>query len=193
VAKITPKQLHGPWATGHALDVHSTGSEFLGYDEYGHEQFDTKRTELGELLYRVKYKGDDAALDELVSIMADFVKSKRLAVDMIVPVPPTRPRRVQPLFKIAHALGAKVKTPVVRNAVKKTGGSELKNLHGYEERRQALEHVITADSKLVAGKRILLLDDLVRSGATINAVAEQLTSAGATEVHILAITQTRRQ
>ncbi|MEW6683619.1 MAG: phosphoribosyltransferase family protein [Nitrospirota bacterium] len=193
MAKINPKQLHGPWATGYALDIHSTGSEFIGYDEYGHEQFDTKRTEIGELLYRVKYQGDDAALDELVSTMADFIRVKRKAVDMIVPVPPTRARRVQPLFKIADALGAKIKTPVVRNAVKKTGGSELKNLHSYEERRQALEHVIMADSKLVTGKRILLLDDLVRSGATINAVAEQLTSAGATAVHVLAITQTRRQ
>lgn len=193
MAKINPKELHGPWATGYALDVHSTGSEFLGYDEYGHEQFDTKRREVGELLYRVKYKGDDAALDELVGIMTEFIKSKRIALDMIVPVPPTRVRRVQPLFKIADALGAKVKTAVVRNAVRKTGGSELKNLHSYEDRKQALEHVITADSKLVTGKRILLLDDLVRSGATINAVAEQLASAGATAVHILAITQTRRQ
>ena len=65
---INPKPLHGPWATGYALHVHSTGSEFLGYDQYGHEQFDTKRTEVGELLYRVKYKGDDAALDELVRL-----------------------------------------------------------------------------------------------------------------------------
>jgi hypothetical protein len=56
VTKINPRKIDGPWADGRVLDLHSTGSEFLGYDEYGHEQFDTRRTEVGDLLYRLKYR-----------------------------------------------------------------------------------------------------------------------------------------
>src|ERR1700749_1222981 len=100
MTKINPRQLTGSWLEGYALDVHSTGSEFLGYDEYGHEQFDTKRTDVGELLYRVKYKGDETALAELADVMAKFVRSKRIPSEIIVPVPPTRVRRVQPLSRI---------------------------------------------------------------------------------------------
>jgi hypothetical protein len=36
-------------------------------------------------------------------------------------------------------------------------------------------------------------DDLVRSGATIKAMADQLTAAGAKAVYVLAATQTRRR
>lgn len=192
MVKISPKKLTGPWLTGHALDVHSTGSEFLGYDEYGHEQFDTKRTEAGELLYRWKYRGDEAALHDLVEAVAEFVKENRIGVDLVVAVPPTRIRRVQPLFGICEGVAEKLKLPVALNAVRKTGGAELKNLHSYQDRAAALAGAIKVDSSQVAGKRVLVLDDLVRSGATMIAVSEQLTIAGAMAVHVIAITQTRR-
>ncbi len=126
-------------------------------------------------------------------MMADFVKSKKFACDIIVAVPPTRTRRVQPLFRICDGLGAKLKLPVLRNAVKKSGASELKNLHKFEERSQALENAISVDTKTVAGRRVLLVDDLVRSGAMIKAVAEQLKLAGASAVYVIAVTQTRRR
>lgn len=193
MTKINPRQLKGPWLEGYALDVHSTGSEFLGYDEYGHEQFDTKRTDVGELLYRVKYKGDETALAELADVMAEFVRSRGISSEIIVPVPPTRVRRIQPLFKIVAALGQRLRIPVIGTAVKKSGGAELKNLHDFEERRKVLENAISVDPRQVVGKRILLVDDLVRSGATIAAVAEQLTAAGARTVYVLAATQTRRR
>lgn len=190
---IDPRPLKGPWCEGYALDVHSTGSEFLGYDEYGHEQFDTMRTDVGELLYRVKYRGDETALNQLADVMAEFVRSKGISSEIIVPVPPTRYRRVQPLFKIVTALGQRLGIPVIRTAVKKSGGAELKNVYIYEERRKALENAVSVDPRQVAGKRILLVDDLVRSGATIEAVAERLTAAGARTLHVLAVTQTRRR
>lgn len=55
----------GSWKEGYVLDYHTKGSDFLGYDEYGHPRFHTVRTEVGELLYRLKYKGRKDALDEL--------------------------------------------------------------------------------------------------------------------------------
>ena len=193
MTKTNPRNLKGPWASGHALDVHSTGSEFLGYDEFGHEQYDTKRTEVGELLYRVKYKGDDAALDELVRVMVEFVKTSGIKADVLVPVPPTRARSVQPLFKICDRMAAALKIAVARTAATKSGGAELKNLHSYEDRTKALENTITVDKKTVAGKTVLLVDDLVRSGATIAVVATELKKAGAAAVHVVTATETRRK
>ena len=62
---VNPRKIDGPWADGRVLDLHSTGSEFLGHDEFGREQFDTHRTEVGELLYRLKYRNDASALEEI--------------------------------------------------------------------------------------------------------------------------------
>jgi competence protein ComFC len=52
MTRINPRKLSGPWTEGYALDLHTASSEFLGYDEFGHEQFNTERTEVGELVYR---------------------------------------------------------------------------------------------------------------------------------------------
>ena len=42
------------------------------------------------------------------------------------------------------------------------------------------------------GKRVLILDDLYRSGATMAAVARTVREQGhATEIHVLALTRTR--
>ncbi len=37
--------------------MHTISSTFLGYNEYGHAQYDTTRSTLGELLYQLKYRG----------------------------------------------------------------------------------------------------------------------------------------
>lgn len=193
MTRINPRKLSGPWTEGYALDLHTASSEFLGYDEFGHEQFNTKRTEVGELVYRVKYRRDPNALKELVDVVARFVKSKNIAADVIVPVPPTRARQIQPLFQIADALGNKLKLPVDKTAVKKSGTAELKDVWTLEERARILKNAISVDKGAVAGKRVLLIDDLVRSGATINEVAKQLKAAGVDELYVVVLTETRRK
>jgi len=193
MTKTNPRKIRGPWTDGYVLDVHSTGSVLVGYDEYGLSQFDTTRTEIGELLYRLKYKTDVSALANIGEASERFIRSWRITFDLIVPVPPTRVRRVQPLHQICDELGKRFRVPVMKASIKKiSGAAELKNLHEFEDRRRLLEHAVTADRRLVEGRSVLLVDDLVRSGATMNAVAEALTTAGASSVYAFALTQTRR-
>ncbi len=193
VTTMTPRKIDGPWTDGRVLDLHSTGSEFLGYDEYGHEQFDTRRTEVGELLYRLKYRNDASALDEIGDVAEKFIRSWRIEFDVIVPAPPTRTRRVQPLHQIADQLARRFDVPVVKAVSKRAAGAaELKNLREYHERQAVLQGALTVNARAVAGKRVLLLDDLIRSGATLGAVAASLTEAGAAIIFAFALTKTRR-
>lgn len=176
MTKTNPRKIDGPWADGRVLDLHSTGSEFLGYDEYGHEQFDTRRTEVGELLYRLKYRNDATALEEIGTVAEKFIRSWRIKFDVIVPAPPTRTRRVQPLHQIAGELGRRFQVPVVKAVAKNAAGAaELKDLREFHERQAVLQGALTVNARAVAGKRVLLLDDLIRSGATLGAVAAALT------------------
>jgi competence protein ComFC len=69
--------------------------------------------------------------------------------------------------------------------------SELKNVYDGEERRKLLEGAFVINASRVKGHRVLLMDDLYRSGATMNAIAEVLLSSGATAVFAFAFTQTR--
>jgi competence protein ComFC len=88
--EIHPRALHGPWDKGFALDVHTVSSTYLGDDQYGHPRFDTKRSEIGELLYRLKYKRDQTTVAPIVEAVAGFLGRSHSPIDAIVPVPPRR-------------------------------------------------------------------------------------------------------
>lgn len=187
-------RLPGRWKLGFALDRHTLSSEFCGYDEYGHEQFDTIRSDLGELLYRYKYKNDDRALGPIVRTAAGFIQKRKLKVDFIIPFPASKKRPSQPVHEMAIALGQQLSIPVVvaLKKIKKT--SELKSIHDFNKRIELLEDAInlTSDAKRIKEACILLFDDLWRSGATLNAAAAVLMEkANVKEIIALTITRTR--
>lgn len=186
-------RIPGPWDDGFALDFHTVGSELLGYDDAGHPVFDTRRTELGEALYRLKYRGDRAIVPVIADVAAAFVRGWGQPLDVALPTVPSRDRPRQPLFEIADALGSRLGLPVDKTSLRRARPTpELKNVYGYDERLAALEgaHVLEGDA--LRSRRILLVDDLVRSGATLNAVTRHLkTQGGAAAVFALALTRTR--
>ena len=60
------------------------------------------------------------------------------------------------------------------------------------ERHSALEEAIQSGKTDVAGKSILLIDDLIESGSTLRRVASVLLDNGeATSVYALVLTRTR--
>ena len=55
---IHPKEIKGSWDQGYVLDAHTISSTMIGYNEFGHAEFDTLRSELGEMVYRLKYRAE---------------------------------------------------------------------------------------------------------------------------------------
>ena len=62
MANVRPMRIPGRWREGYVLDYHTLGSTYLGDDEYGHPTFDTKRSDVGELLYRLNERHHCGAL-----------------------------------------------------------------------------------------------------------------------------------
>jgi predicted amidophosphoribosyltransferase len=165
----------------------------LGEDEYGHPQFDTKRSEVGELLYRLKYNADLSALNPLAENAAAFVASWKPGAETVVPVPPSRNRPTQPVLLLAEAVAKRLGLALLSNCVTKIRETpELKDVFDYDERIRLLAGAHRVDKTLVANRRVLLFDDLFRSGATMNAIAAALyDEGGAADVVALAVTRTR--
>jgi hypothetical protein len=46
----------------------------MGVNEFGRDVFDTVRSELGELLVRLKYRGDQSAAPEIIATAADYLR-----------------------------------------------------------------------------------------------------------------------
>ena len=188
-----PIRIVGRWTIGYTLDVHTTSSDLVGHDEYGHPQFESKRSELGELLYRLKFRRDQSVIPEIAEVVGRFVESYLPRVDLIVPAPPSTPRREQPVVLLARAIGERIGLPVKEDCVWKVREtSQLKNVFDFDERFRLLDGAFQLDSSVTKGKTVLLFDDLYRSGATLNAVAALLyDQGGAKDVVVMTLTRTR--
>lgn len=190
--QTNPMKIPGSWKDGYVLDYHTKSSDFVGYDEYGHPQFNTIRTPVGDLLYRLKYKGQKTALADLVSIAAELIRGWGPPVKAIVPVPPSRPRSSQPVMHIAQGLAKLLGIPLQDVVRKAPAAKELKDVFDYHERLKLLANAHIVTSTDLRGKAVLLVDDLYRSGATLNAVTAALTRQGKVrEVYAFCPTRTR--
>jgi predicted amidophosphoribosyltransferase len=192
MADLRKIKIEGKWDVGYALDLHVKSSDFLGYDELGHPQYDTTRTDLGELVYKFKYGNDKTVLDDIIRIICNSFTFK--SIDVIIPVPPSKSRVFQPVVEIAKRLGKVLGIQVLENAILKIKNTpELKNVSTFEEKYSILKNAFKiADVSLIRNKTILLLDDLYQSGATLTAITELLKKGGVSKVKVLTLTKTRR-
>ena len=187
-------RLQGPWLDGYVLErQHTLSSDFLGHDSFGHPRFDTRRTELGELVFRLKNRNDKTTLASIADTAVQFVEEWNPGIEVIVPMPPSRKRTTfQPVVEIALAVGTRLAKPVDTNVVTKIDDTpELKDVFDYQERLTLLQGAFHVKNEAVAGKHVLLVDDLYRSGATATVVAQDLLTGGVSAVFMLAMTKTR--
>jgi competence protein ComFC len=188
---INPKRLQGgPWSDGYALHIHTLSSTFIGHDQYGHARFETVRSPVGELLYKLKYRHDQTTVDQLAEAAESFLKTWRPPIDAIVPVPPSIARTHQPVISVATAIAERLKVPLCTDCLTKVKQTpQLKDITEYDKRMEALKDAFTVSLEHTTGKRLLLFDDLYGSGATVRHIVEVLRNQGRTKaVYLLTLT-----
>ena len=191
--EIHPKEIHGSWDQGYVLDLHTISSTMIGYNEFGHPEFDTVRSDLGELVYRLKYKADKSVISQIVEVTVGFVNSWKIHPDAVVPIPPSKVQRTfQPVVEIASELARSLGIALDTTSLRKGKTTpQMKDIGDFAARTAALEDAFTSN-KGFAGKQVLLIDDLFQSGATMNVAARTLKQHGlANRVYALVLTRTR--
>lgn len=115
-------KLEGPWKKGYAYDLHTMQSVYLGVDAAGRDRWEHKRSQMGELLYRLKYRGDRSVVSRIVRLLEKYKGLETM--DYIVPLPPSNSNcERQPVREIAVALGKKVGVEVLTTLLTKAPGS----------------------------------------------------------------------
>ncbi len=187
-----PIRIWGNWKEGYAIDLHTTSSEHLGYNEYGHPIFDTKRSEIGELLYKLKYRHNKEVIDDIIKMISPFVSiwTKKLNIDVIIPMPPSnKSRKYQPVSVIAEALSSELDLYYCDDSLTKNSDIQSKNL----DEKSVISHSMTSNKHFTRKVNVLVIDDLYKSGASMNEAVRILSEdKNVANVYVLALTKTRR-
>lgn len=167
--QVNLKQIEGPWDKGYVLDKHSVRSEYVGDNEWGHAQFKTERTEVGEAVFLLKNRNDFDRIQPLAATIAEHIYPKLADVGFIVPMPPSTDRPRQPVVAVAQALGHMVGKPVLSELLRKTQpGPSMKDMQSKAEKLAAIGDSFAVHGPIPEGpQNVLLVDDLFHTGASM--------------------------
>ncbi len=136
---VNVMQIKGDWDLGYVLDWHVESSEFLGHNQFGRAEFDTKKTEIGEAIFQLKYRHDLTKIEPLAETMVLNLKSAFQTASFIVPMPPSKSRGTQPAVELARKVAEKMALPLFENILLKKGTTpQMKDIGTKEERINAL-------------------------------------------------------
>lgn len=185
-------KIENNWKSGIAYDIHTISSTYLGQDEFGHDRYDTKRSEMGELVYQLKYKHDDTVVQKIVDLLLQIKGLEKM--NCIIAIPPSNlQRKHQPVFSVATELGKKLSIPVYTDYLIKNTAVELKSVTDSTKRVELLKKSMSINKKYnIRNQNILLIDDLYRSGSTLQVATDLLyNNCNVKDVYVLTMTKTR--
>jgi ComF family protein len=148
---------------------------------------------LRQALHKLKYKRDIGLGEVLAQNMVALIKRISLPVDIVVPIPLGRKRMRERGYNqsallakpMAFSLGVDYQ-PAALKRVKETRTQVGLNI---KQRRENVAGAFEARQKAVDNRRVLLVDDVMTTGATLEAAAKALKHSGAAQVWSLTLAQ----
>jgi predicted amidophosphoribosyltransferase len=182
--------LKGNWKGGWALDLHTVHST-----QNDDGSFNNERTRLGESLYVLKYKNDYTKIDELAQEAAVFIQNLMVKpyLSVILPTPPSKTRHIQPVIEMAKKISEIIKIPIDLDYIHKIKNTEqIKSVQDLVQREKIMEGAFSVSDQRYANKKVLIFDDLFRSGTTLKEITRVLYEVGKVQnVYVVTLTKTR--
>jgi ComF family protein len=151
------------------------------------------RFPLDRLVHRFKFAGDVAVGRWLGRELARRVEGT--GADLLAAVPLTRARLAARGFnqalEIAREVGRETGIRVEPRALSRLRETTPQPGLGAQARRENLQGAFRCDAR-VAGLEVALVDDVMTTGATAQAIADALKAAGASRVSVWAVARTPR-
>lgn len=181
--------IDGDWKAGWALDLHTTSSTMLNDGS-----FQNTYSDIGKALNRLKYSGEYEHIEFLVEQLVSFLKTRLVTpyIGVIVPTPASKQRDLQPVYIIAQEVAKRLGIKCDLNYIEKVKDTaELKSIEDIDERQRMLSGAFKVDRRY-ASKKVLIIDDLYRSGSTLKELTRTMYNEGhVNNVYVVTLTKTR--
>ena len=149
------------------------------------------------LVRKVKYEDSTQKIENMVDYMVECFNQHKLSADIVTFVPMTERKEKWRGFNqsklIAEEFAKRVQLPVVETC-KKIVDNESQTDLNFSKRKQNVKDnfKFVAESKSeISCKTVLIIDDVVTTGATVNEIARILKLNGARECLVLSFAHTR--
>lgn len=142
---------------------------------------------LREAIHHFKYRSLKALAPELAGMLSTYLLDNPLPGECLVPVPLHRKRLRERGYNqsalLARELSRNSGIPVIEDCLQRAGNTPPQaRSPSREERHRNVAGAFRCTDDRLRGKRVVLIDDVSTSGATLNAAAAVLKSAGAESV-----------
>jgi ComF family protein len=153
-----------------------------------------KGSRIRKLVHCLKYDGVKEIGHELGKIYGLSLKSSGFldGVDFIVPVPLHKSKKRTRGFNQSEAISAGIseaaKLPVIADAIERRVATSTQTKRSRTERWNNVEGVfVMKNHGLFAGKHILLVDDVITTGATMESCVNEILKAAGSKVSLAAL------
>ena len=147
-----------------------------------------------DLILRMKHSLGFTTLDALADVWVDAMidRLKIIPIDGIIPVPLHWTRRLHRGFNIADVLAErlaiKLRKPLLDRVIRRIRATPRQMLLPPEERRKnVLAAFRVTRPAAIIGRSLLVIDDVLTTGTTLNEVARCLKKAGASVIRVAII------
>ncbi len=153
-----------------------------------------KESVVQRLMHRFKYKGKTGIGRKLGREFGSILKEKKWFsdLDVIVPIPLHASKQMRRGYNqsdhFAQGISEAYGVPVRTKAMKRVIATESQTRKSRYDRSENVEEVFrVVDSASLKGKNVLLVDDVVTTGATLEAAGNRILEAGAAKLYIAVI------
>ena len=146
---------------------------------------------LRQALHALKYKGQYQLALDLAALVVARTDVGQWEIDGIAGVPAHKKREAQRGYNqagmLARALAQQLGWPEWPDALRRVRSTRSQVGLNYAARQANVQGAFEALPRRVQGQRVLLVDDVYTTGATLRACAEALAAAGASEVRAVTV------
>lgn len=146
-------------------------------------------------IHKFKYQNNQVLSKSFARLLAKFYTASDLNVDIILPVPLHKSRYKERGYNQSNLLAVELSKLLNKKTSNKillrhTATKSQMTLNA-QERKTNVKNAFTCCSDLLAGKAVLLIDDVCTTGATLDACAQALKKVNASMVYGLTLARAR--